>query len=54
MRKGIVLPGHSLTYRCAIPALLCAATTPHVASSHTNKRPILQNRTISGVAQTTR
>ena len=43
MRKGIVLPGH-FPY---VPLR-------HVASSHTNKRPILQNRTISGVAQTTR
>ena len=33
-------PVTSLTYRCAIPALLCAATTPHVASSRTNKCPI--------------
>lgn len=32
-------PVTSLTYRCAIPALLCAATTPHVASSRTNKCP---------------
>ena len=46
MRKGIVLPGHFPYVPLRHPGA--------PLRRHSNKRPILQNRTISGVAQTTR